>query len=56
MGIQTVVEPSQSIAEVDFIEEIQLRTWAREHFVPEEDRDDCWHAVILDEMSRIDHE
>ncbi len=39
-----------NVLEVDFIEEIRLRTWARENYVPETDRDSNWHAVILDEM------
>lgn len=34
----------------DFIEEIRLRTWARENYVPADERDEDWHPIILDEM------
>lgn len=37
--------------ELDFIEEMRLRTWARKNYVPGEDRDEEWHPVILDEMA-----
>jgi len=43
-------------AELDFIEELRLRRWARENYVPEELRQMSWHPVILDEMSRKDIE
>jgi hypothetical protein len=43
-------------SELDVIGEIRLRTWARRNYVPESDRDDTWHPVILDEMGRIDLE
>jgi hypothetical protein len=42
--------------EIDAIEEIRLRTWARENYVPSADRDESWHPVILEEMSRKDRE
>ena len=42
--------------EVDFIEELRLRRWAREHYVPVSQREVSWHGVILDEMSRKDAE
>lgn len=41
---------------VDAIEEMRLRTWARRNYAPESGRDATWHAVILDEMARIDRE
>ncbi len=43
-------------AEVDFIEELRLRRWAREHYVSRNQRDEFWHPVILDEMSRKERE
>jgi hypothetical protein len=43
-------------AEVDFIEELRLRRWAREHYVPQERRESTWHPVIIDEMRRKDLE
>ena len=42
--------------EVDVIEEIRLRTWARENFVSAEDRDENWHPIIQDEMNAKDRE
>jgi hypothetical protein len=47
---------SSVAADVDFIEELRLRRWAREHYVPRNQRQLSWHAVILDEMDRKDHE
>lgn len=40
----------------DLVEEFVLRRWAREHFVPVEDRNPNWHAVVLDEMKHKDRE
>jgi hypothetical protein len=42
--------------ELDLIEELRLRRWAREHYVPREKRQSSWHPVVLDEMARKDHE
>ena len=42
--------------DVDFIQEIRLRTWARRNYVPQSARDDGWHPVVLHEMVRIDRE
>ena len=42
--------------DVDFIEEIRLRTWARKNYVGPSERCDEWHPVIVDEMLRIDQE
>ncbi len=41
---------------VDPIEEIRLRTWARKHYAPAQERDEGWHPVVLDEMSKKDRE
>jgi hypothetical protein len=43
-------------AELDPIEEMRLRTWARRHYAPSTERDSSWHPVILDEMQRKDGE
>ena len=51
-----MVMPSSVGAEVDFIEELRLRRWAREHYVPRDRRESSWHPVILDEMGRKDLE
>ena len=47
---------SSVAAEVDFIEELRLRRWARENYVPRSQRLLSWHPVILDEMTRKDNE
>lgn len=47
---------SSVVAEVDFIEELRLRRWAREHYVPRNQRQLSWHPVILDEMDQKDGE
>ena len=47
---------SSTIVDVDFVEELRLRTWARQNFVAAEDRDMEWHPVVLEEMRNIDEE
>lgn len=44
------------LPEVDFIEELRLRRWARENYVPTDERDTTWHPIIQDEMRRKDGE
>ena len=46
----------RAMAEVDFIEELRLRRWARENYVPSPNRQDAWHPIVLEEMSRKDEE
>jgi hypothetical protein len=43
-------------SEVDFIEELRLRRWARENYTLPGRREHSWHSVILDEMNRKDAE
>jgi hypothetical protein len=43
-------------AEVDFIEELKLRRWARENYQPPEQRRPDWHPVVHDEMTKKDLE
>jgi hypothetical protein len=45
-----------TLTDVDFIEEIRLRRWARENYKPAGERDDSWHPVVLDEMQAKDTE
>ena len=45
-----------SVSELDFIEELRLRRWAREHYVPNGQRQTAWHPVIHEEMARRDLE
>lgn len=40
--------------EIDFIEELKMRRWARENYVPQPSRDRTWHPIIHDEMGRKD--
>ena len=47
---------SSVAADVDFIEELRLRRWAREHYAPPSQRELSWHPVVLDEMGRKDVE
>lgn len=42
--------------DVDPVEEMRLRAWARRHYTPADERDAEWHPVILDEMRRKDRE
>ena len=47
---------SSMMADLDLIEELRLRRWARENFVPIDQRQTSWHPVILEEMDRKDGE
>lgn len=47
---------SSALAEVDFIEELRLRRWAREHYVPSGKRQSSWHPIIHEEMGKKDRE
>jgi hypothetical protein len=44
------------LADVDVIEELRLRRWAREHYVPADEREPGWHPIILEEMHLKDSE
>ena len=48
--------PTEGGSEVDPIEEIRLRTWARRNYTPMHKRDETLHPIILDEMKRKDEE
>jgi hypothetical protein len=43
-------------AELDFIEELRLRRWARENYVPSTERKASWHPVVHEEMAKKDVE
>ena len=45
-----------AFAGVDFLTEVKLRTWARQHHCNAGARHPDWHPVILDEMERVDRE
>ena len=40
--------------DLDFIEELRLRRWARENYVPSEKRSKKWHPVVHEEMKKED--
>ena len=44
------------MAELDFIEELRWRRWAREHYVPRGQRKHTWHPVVHEEMEKKDKE
>lgn len=47
---------SQPFDQIDAVEELRLRTWARQNFVAEAERNLDWPPIVLDEMDRIDRE
>jgi hypothetical protein len=47
---------SSVLGDLDFIEELRLRRWARENYVPEDQREARWHPIIHDEMGKKDLE
>jgi len=54
--MRNAVMQQVSALDMDFIEELRLRRWAREHYVPSPERESSWHPVVLDEMARKDLE
>ena len=42
--------------DLDLIEELRLRRWARENYVSPEERSQKWHPVIHEEMEKKDGE
>jgi hypothetical protein len=47
---------AETQTELDPIEEMRLRTWARKNYKPHDNRSASWHPVILDEMTQKDRE
>jgi len=45
-----------ALTELDFIEELRLRRWARENYVEKEQRKTTWHPVVLEEMGAKERE
>ena len=43
-------------SELDLIEELRLRRWARENYVPRGQRQKTWHPVVHEEMRKKDGE
>ena len=44
------------MSDLDMIEELKLRRWAREHYVPRSQRERNWHPIVLDEMEKKDRD
>ena len=42
------------LQDLDLIEELRLRRWARENYVPVDRRERSWHPVVHDEMTKKD--
>lgn len=55
MDTSAVLE-RDSQQDIDVIDEIRMRTWARQNYKPADDREDGLHPVVLDEMLRKDCE
>lgn len=51
---QTQLEVAPTEEKLDVIEEMRLRTWARRNYTSEDEREQDWHPVILDEMRKVD--
>ncbi len=47
---------SSVLSELDLIEELRLRRWARENYVPRGQRQKSWHPIVHDEMKKKDGE
>lgn len=43
-------------ADLDMIEELRLRRWARENFAESANREESLHPIVQDEMRRMDAE
>lgn len=50
------IHEGQTLHDVDPVEEMKLRTWARKHYRPAQERDSSLHPIVLDEMTRRDQE
>lgn len=47
---------SSGVVELDFIEELRMRRWARENYCSPEKRSNAWHPIVHDEMEKKDTE
>ena len=48
--------PAEEMSDIDPIDEMRLRTWARKNYAPASKRSRDWHPIILDEMGKKDRE
>ena len=56
MNTAVVTENTLEQSDVDPIDEMRLRTWARKNYTPASKRRADWHPIILDEMVKKDRE
>lgn len=57
MSTTMTVQPElEGEVDIDPVEEMRLRTWARRNYTPRHERDSNWHPIVLDEMRRRDGE
>lgn len=56
MNAATLVTGPHTSQEIDPIEEMRLRTWARRNYAPAGERSLDWHPVVLEEMALRDRE
>jgi hypothetical protein len=47
---------SSGVLEMDMIEELKMRRWARENYVPKDKRPHSWHPVVHEEMEKKDYD
>jgi hypothetical protein len=47
---------SSGVLDMDIVEELKMRRWAREHYVPKDERPHSWHPVVHEEMEKKDYE
>jgi hypothetical protein len=47
---------SSGLMEMDLIEELRMRRWARENYVPPSQRQQSWHPIVHEEMEKKDSE
>ena len=47
---------SSSVLDLDIVEELRMRRWARENYVPVEQRKPSWHPIVHEEMEKKDRE
>lgn len=45
-----MIETGYNDGDVDIVEELRLRRWARENYVPPKGRNASWHPIVFDEM------
>jgi len=47
---------SSGVVELDLIEELKLRRWARENYAPPSSRSSDWHPVVHEQVGEREHE